>query len=106
MDGYSAEIEQKMQRFFRWLSEKDRRRYAAVEAAKLGHGGVEYIARVLGCDPQTIRQGLRDLEEAEDAAAGRIRKKGGTPAARSRPADPRGEPPPPVAGVHRRGSHA
>ena len=76
MEGYSAEIEQKMQRFFGWLSEKDRRRYAAIEAAKRGHGGVEYIARVLGCDPQTIRQGLRDLEEAEDAAAGRIRKKG------------------------------
>jgi transposase-like protein len=76
MDGYSAEIEQQMQRFFGWLSEKDRRRYAAVEAAKLGHGGVEYIARILGCDPQTIRQGLRDLEEAEDAAVGRIRKKG------------------------------
>ena len=76
MDGYSAAIEQKMQRFFGWLSEKDRRRYAAVEAAKLGHGGVEYIARVLGCDPQTIRQGLRDLEETEDAAAGRIRKQG------------------------------
>ena len=76
MDEYSAEIEQKMQRFFGWLSEKDRRRYAAVEAAKLGHGGVEYIARVLGCDPHTIRQGLRDLEEEEDAAAGRIRKKG------------------------------
>ena len=76
MEGYSAEIEGKMQRFFGWLSEKDRRRYAAVEAAKLGHGGVEYIARILGCDPQTIRQGLRDLEEAEDAAAGRIRKKG------------------------------
>ena len=77
MDEYTAEIEGKMQRFFGWLSEKDRRRYAAVEAAKLGHGGVEYIARVLGCDPQTIRQGLRDLEEEEDAAAGRIRKKGG-----------------------------
>jgi len=76
MDGYAAEIEQKMQRFFGWLSEKDRRRYAAVEAAKLGHGGVEYIARILGCDPQTIRQGLRDLAEAEDAAVGRIRKKG------------------------------
>ncbi len=76
MEVYAAEIEQKMQRFFGWLSEKDRRRYAAVEAAKLGHGGVEYIARVLACDPKTIRQGLRDLEEAEDAAAGRIRKKG------------------------------
>jgi hypothetical protein len=77
MDVYAADIEGKMQRLFGWLSEKDRRRYAAVEAAKLGHGGVEYIARVLGCDPKTIRQGLRELEEAEDAAAGRIRKKGG-----------------------------
>jgi len=77
MEVYSADVEWKMQRFFGWLSEKDRRRYAAVEAAKLGHGGVEYIARVLACDPKTIRQGLRDLEEAEDAAAGRIRKTGG-----------------------------
>ena len=66
-----------MRRFFGWLSEQDRRRYAAVEAAQLGHGGVEDIARVLACDPQTMRQGLRELEEAEDAAAGRLRKKGG-----------------------------
>ena len=77
MEGYAAEIEQKMQRFFGWLSEKDRRRYAALEAAKLGHGGVDYIARLFVCDPKTIRQGLRDLEANEDEAAGRIRKKGG-----------------------------
>ena len=77
MEGYSADIEGMMQRFFSWLSEKDRRRYAAVEAAKLGHGGVEYIARILACDPKTIRQGLDDLKGEDDAAAGRIRKKGG-----------------------------
>ena len=77
MQGYAADIEGMMQRFFSWWSEKDRRRYAAIEAAKLGHGGVEYIARVFACDPKTIRQGLQELEEAEDAAAGRIRKKGG-----------------------------
>ena len=76
MDVYEADVKGKMKRFFSWLSEKDRRRYAAVEAAKLGHGGIEYIAQVLECDPKTIRQGLRELEEAEDAAAGRIRKKG------------------------------
>lgn len=75
MDAYSVDIERKMKRFFDWLSEKDRRRYAAVEAAKLGHGGVEYVARVLQCDPKTIRQGLKDLEEPEDTATGRIRKK-------------------------------
>jgi len=76
MEAYAADVEQKMKRFFGWLSEKDRRRYAAIEAAKLGHGGVEYVARVLQCDPKTIREGLRELEEPEDAAAGRVRKKG------------------------------
>jgi hypothetical protein len=76
MEGYSADVEAKMKRLFAWLSEKDRRRYAAVEAAKLGHGGVEYVARLLSCDPKTIRQGLADLEQPEDAAADRVRKKG------------------------------
>jgi hypothetical protein len=77
METYALDVEQKMKRFFDWLSEKDRRRYAAVEAAKLGHGGVEYVARVLRCDPKTIWQGMKDLEEPQDAAAGRVRKKGG-----------------------------
>ncbi len=76
MDAYPVAVETKMKRFFDWLSEKDRRRYAAVEAAKLGHGGVEYIARLLACDPKTIRQGLTELDQPEDLAAGRIRKKG------------------------------
>src|SRR2546429_6763309 len=80
MEGYSADVEQKMKRFFGWLSEKDRRRYAAVEAAKLGHGGGEYIAHVFAGDPENICQSLRDLGGGEDAAAGRGRKKrGGRP---------------------------
>ncbi len=77
MQTYSVDTERMMRRLFKWLSEKDRRRYAAVEAAKLGHGGVEYIARVLGCDPKTIQQGREELEQGdEDPAADRIRKKG------------------------------
>ncbi len=76
MEVYTPDVEAKMAKFFSWLSEKDRRRYAAIEAAKLGHGGVEYIARLLGCDPKTIRVGLQELEEADDPAAGRVRKKG------------------------------
>ena len=36
---YSSEIEQRMQQLYQSLSEKDRRRYAAVEALKLGWGG-------------------------------------------------------------------
>jgi hypothetical protein len=77
MEAYAVDVERKMRRFFDWLSEKDRRRYAAVEAAKLGQGGVEYVASVLHCDPKTIWQGMKDLEEPQDAAAGRVRKKGG-----------------------------
>jgi hypothetical protein len=76
MEAYPVHVEAKIKRLFGWLSEKDRRRYAAVEATKLGHGGVEYIARLLACDPKTIRQGLKELDEPEDLAAGRIRKKG------------------------------
>ena len=76
MDTYSSDVEAKMKRLFAWLSEKDRRRYAAVEAAKLGRGGLEYIARLLACDAKTIRQGLQELEAPEDPAGGRVRKKG------------------------------
>jgi hypothetical protein len=76
MQTYSVEMERMMKRLFQWLSEKDRRRYAAVEAAKFGHGGVEYIACLLGCDPKTIQQGREELEQPEDPAAGRVRKKG------------------------------
>ena len=41
MVGYERDMELKMQRLFATLSEKDRRRYAGIEAAKLGHGGIE-----------------------------------------------------------------
>ena len=76
MEGYAADIERMMQRLFQSLGEAARRRYAAVEAAKLGHGGVEYVARVLGCDPKTIRQGQAELQGADDLDPGRQRKKG------------------------------
>ena len=74
--SYNASVERAMKKFFDSLSEKDRRRYAAVEVAKLGHGGLEYIARVLNCDPKTIQQGRDDLEQPQDPAADRVRKKG------------------------------
>ena len=77
MDGYAEQVEVWMVNFYRSLSEKDGRRYAAVEAGKLGHGGVAYIAGLFGCDPDTIRRGLDDVEQLpEDAAEGRVRKKG------------------------------
>ena len=76
MDAYSPAVERKMKRLFDSLRENDQRRYAAVEATKLGHGGVEYIARVLPCDPKTIRRGLAELEAEDDLDTNRVRKKG------------------------------
>ncbi len=73
---YNAEIEHSMRMFHDSLSERDRRRYAAIEAAKLGHGGIDYIATLLGCDPKTIRQGQHDLEQLPDGLGDRVRKKG------------------------------
>ena len=76
MNRYDSGVERLMKAFFESLSEKDRRRYAAVEAEKLGHGGVEYLASLLGCDGKTIRRGREDLEQLPfDELAGRVRKK-------------------------------
>lgn len=73
---FSTEVEHVVKTMYRSLREKDRRRYAAVEAAKLGHGGVEYISALLGCDPKTIRHGQRDLSNLPDVPPQRCRKKG------------------------------
>lgn len=78
MRTYSRSVERHMKALYDSLSEKDRRRYAAVEVEKLGHGGEKYVAQVLGCDPETIRHGRADVELLPaDEALGRVRKKGG-----------------------------
>jgi hypothetical protein len=73
---YSLKVEQTMKTLYYSLREKDRRRYAAVEAAKLGHGGIDYLSSLLGCDPKTIHQGMVDLEQLPDVPPERCRKKG------------------------------
>lgn len=73
---YSAEVEQRMKRLYKSLNERDRRRYAAIEANKLGYGGQTYIVQVLGCDFKTLRRGLAELDDPPDLPPGRIRKKG------------------------------
>lgn len=77
-ERYDPQIEQRMRGFWETLSEKDRRRFAALEAARLGHGGSEYIAEVLGCSTRTIERGAKELDELpNDPAAGRVRRLGG-----------------------------
>ena len=60
---YPAQVEENMQYFYNSLSEKDKRHYAAVEAIKLGHGGISYIAQLLGCSRQTIHVGVEELKK-------------------------------------------
>jgi hypothetical protein len=68
-----------MRKFFNTLSEKDKRRYAAIEAQKLEYGGISYVARGLGCSRTTLHQGLIELEALpEDSTLdGRSRRPGG-----------------------------
>jgi hypothetical protein len=73
---YAKDVELAMVTFFFSLREKDRRRYAAVEAAKLGVGGVPYLAKLLGIDSKTIRQGQADLRDLPDVPPENVRKKG------------------------------
>jgi hypothetical protein len=77
MEVYPSNVERMMKRLYRSLRENDRRRYAAIEAAKIGHGGLEYIAHLLGCDPKTIRQGQQELQAEDELDTERLRKKGG-----------------------------
>jgi hypothetical protein len=76
MTPYPVAVELAMVTFFGSLREKDRRRYAAVEAAKLGPGGLAYLSRLLGIDSKTIRQGEADLKELPAVPPEHVRKKG------------------------------
>ncbi|MBD1824142.1 hypothetical protein H6F51_16825 [Cyanobacteria bacterium FACHB-DQ100] len=73
---YPPEVEQQMQRFYQSLSEKDRR-YAAIEAVKLGRGGLSYISQLFGCDDEAMQLGKRELQDDTRLHQSRVRRAGG-----------------------------
>lgn len=77
MQPYPVAIEAQMQRYYRSLSEKERRRYAAIEAVKLGYGGQAYIRRLFGCHHETLALGRAELEDETALEGERIRQVGG-----------------------------
>jgi hypothetical protein len=82
---YEPQVEERMRAFCETLTERDRRRFAALEATRLGHGGIEYVAGVLGCSTRTIERGLGELEQLpNDPAEGRVRRPGAGRKKRSR----------------------
>ena len=59
------------------LDERGRRRWAAVEARVLGRGGIAIVARATGLSDRTIRNGLKELDNANHLDAHRQRLPGG-----------------------------
>jgi len=74
---YEQEIENQMMAFFNTLSEKDKRRYASIEALKLPYGGRSYIRDLLNCSFPTINIGIEELKDNRLSDPERIRKPGG-----------------------------
>ena len=81
MEPYAPDLEVAVQHFYNSLDEKDRRRYAGIEALKLGLGGRNYMARILKCSRRTVTKGAKEVSglsgqetEARIRAAGGGRK--------------------------------
>jgi hypothetical protein len=85
--GYDSDHEDAMRMYFMSLPEDHRRRYAAIEALKIGRSGIAYIARLFGMSRRTIYTGIRELQAMADedpdhpkrpsGGRTRIRRRGG-----------------------------
>ncbi len=75
---YDESIEDEMRKFYNTLSEKDKRRYAGIEAMKRSHGGIIYISEILGCSRKTVAKGMKELRDlpSNSGYEKRIRKSG------------------------------
>ena len=67
-----------MNLFLSRLDENQRRWYVALEAKKLGHGGIKQMTEITGLDDKTIRRGCRELDDdLREPPNDRIRHEGG-----------------------------
>lgn len=58
------------------LDEQGRRRFAAMEAQALGHGGVSLMSKITRLARRTIYRGISDLRDKWSAGPGRVRRAG------------------------------
>jgi hypothetical protein len=60
------------------LDEQQRRWFAALEAQKVGHGGIRLLSQITGLDEKTIVRGQQEMQEQlTTRPAERIRQPGG-----------------------------
>ncbi len=72
------EAHRRMNLFLSRLDEQQRRWYAALEAEKLGHGGIETMAKITGLNVNTISRGWKELNnDLQDRSSQRVRVEGG-----------------------------
>jgi len=72
------EEHRRMNLFLSRLDEQQRRWYAALEAEKLGHGGLETMGKISGLHVNTISRGRQELNnELQDRPSQRVRLEGG-----------------------------
>jgi hypothetical protein len=77
MDGRIVQwIKNKYQGLHDEFSEFTRRRWAAVEAASLGRGGISAVSAATGLAHSTIRRGIRELNAGAALVGGRQRRHG------------------------------
>lgn len=71
-------MHQQMNLLLSRLDEQQRRWYVALEARKLGHGGIKRMSQITGLSVPTIRRGRRELEqELANRPTERVRQPGG-----------------------------
>lgn len=71
-------LHHQMNVFLSRLDEQQRRWYVALEARKLGYGGISQMAAISGMSVDTIRRGLRELDQdLAERPVDRVRLPGG-----------------------------
>ncbi len=63
--------------FFDKLDERQKRRYAAIEAISLGYGGQSAVHRSFGISISALRRGIAEVEQGDSVLPERIRRQGG-----------------------------
>jgi hypothetical protein len=56
-------LHQQMNLLLSRLDEQQRRWYVALEANRLGHGGIRLLSQITGLDEKTIQRGQQELEQ-------------------------------------------
>lgn len=78
LDHLDKEVHHQMNLLISRLDEQQRRWYVALEAKKLGHGGITLLSQITGMSVDTIRRGRDELdEELSNRPTERVRLPGG-----------------------------